>query len=45
VSALVIWGLSLRFFQHRYDMIVLLVGIVQALLGVYIYINRFSVHG
>jgi hypothetical protein len=45
VSGLVIWGLSLRFFKRRYDMVVLLVGIVQALLGVYVYINRFSVHG
>jgi hypothetical protein len=45
VSALVIWGLSLKFFKGRTDMIILLVGIVQALLGVYIYVNRFSVHG
>jgi hypothetical protein len=45
VSALVVWGLSLRFFKGRTDMVILLVGIVQALLGVYIYINRFSVHG
>lgn len=45
VSALVVWGLSLRFFKGRYDIIILIVGIVQALLGVYIYINRFSVHG
>ncbi len=45
VSALVVWGLSVRFFKARYDMIILLVGIVQALLGVYVYINRFSVHG
>jgi uncharacterized membrane protein (UPF0136 family) len=45
VSALVVWGLSLRFFKGRSDMVILLVGIVQALLGVYIYMNRFSVHG
>lgn len=45
VSALVVWGLSLRFFKGRHDITLLIVGIVQALLGVYIYINRFSVHG
>lgn len=45
VSALVVWGLSRRFFKGENDMILLLVGIVQALLGIYVYINRFSVHG
>jgi hypothetical protein len=45
ISALIIWSLSLRFFKGRTDMVVLLVGIVQALLGVFVYINRFSVHG
>jgi len=45
ISALIIWRLSLRFFKGRTDMVVLLVGIVQAMLGVFVYINRFSVHG
>jgi len=45
ISALIIRSLSLRFFKGRTDMVVLLVGIVQAMLGVFVYINRFSVHG
>ncbi|MEO5588173.1 MAG: hypothetical protein ABIS03_01205 [Gemmatimonadaceae bacterium] len=44
-SALIAWGLSLRFWKNRHDITLLIVGVVQALLGIFVYIERFSVHG
>lgn len=45
VSGLIVWAVSLKFWKGRNDISFLIVGALQALLGVYIYINRFSVHG
>jgi len=41
ITALLGW----RFWRGRHDITVLAVGIVQALIGLVIYIERFSVHG
>jgi hypothetical protein len=45
VSGAIIAALGWRFWKGRNDITVLTVGILQALLGVYVYIERFSVHG
>ena len=38
-------GLGAKFWRGRHDLTVLYVGITQALLGIYVYIERFRVHG
>ena len=38
-------GVGWRFWKGRHDITLLIVGVVQALFGIWIYINRFSVHG
>jgi hypothetical protein len=45
VTGAIIAGLGWRFWKGRHDITLLIVGVVQALFGVWIYINRFSVHG
>ncbi|HMG97135.1 MAG TPA: hypothetical protein VK565_12600 [Gemmatimonadaceae bacterium] len=45
VTGLIIAGLGWRFWKGRRDITVLIVGLVQALLGVWVYIGRYSVHG
>jgi len=45
VTGLIIAGLGWRFWKGRRDITVLIVGLVQALLGVWVYMERFSVHG
>ena len=45
VTGLIIAGLGWRFWKGRRDITVLIVGLVQALLGVWVYMGRFSVHG
>jgi uncharacterized membrane protein (UPF0136 family) len=45
VTGLIIGGLGWRFWKTRRDAMVLTISAVQALFGVWIYINRFSVHG
>jgi hypothetical protein len=45
VTGLIIAGLGWRFWKGRRDITLLIVGVVQALLGVWVYIGRFSVHG
>ena len=45
VSAGIVAALSLRFWKGRHDITLLIVGVIQALIGVQIYINRFAVHG
>jgi hypothetical protein len=41
VSGAIIGGLGWRFWKGRRDITVLSIGAVQALLGIWIYINRF----
>ena len=45
VTGLIIAGLGWRFWKGRRDITLLTVGVVQALLGVWVYMERFSVHG
>jgi hypothetical protein len=43
VSGAIVWGLGLRFWRGRYDLTVLIIGALQALFGLVIYIERFNV--
>jgi hypothetical protein len=45
VTGLIIAGLGWRFWKGRRDVTLLIVGVVQALLGIWVYMGRFSVHG
>ena len=45
VTGLIIAGLGWRFWKGRRDITLLIVGVVQALFGVWVYMERFSVHG
>ena len=45
VTGLIIAGLGWRFCKGRRDITLLIVGAVQALLGLWVYMGRFSVHG
>ena len=45
VTGLIIAGLGWRFWKGRRDITLLIVGLVQALLGIWVYIGRYSVHG
>ncbi len=45
VSGAIVAGLGWRFWRGRHDITVLIIGALQALFGLLIYINRFSVHG
>ena len=41
----IIAGLGWKFWRGRKDITLLIIGVVQALFGIIVYINRFSVHG
>jgi hypothetical protein len=45
VTGAIIAGLGWRFWKGRRDITLLIVGVVQALLGVWVYLGRFNVHG
>jgi hypothetical protein len=45
VTGAIIVGAGWRYWRGRRDVMMLTIGVVQALIGTYIYINRFSVHG
>jgi len=45
VSAAIVGVLGWRFWRARLDITLLTVGILQALIGLIVYINRFKVHG
>ena len=45
VSGAIIAGLGWRFWRGRHDISVLTLGILQALLGLVVYVERFRVHG
>ena len=45
VTGAIIAGIGWRFWKGRNDITLLIIGAVQALLGVMVYIQRFSVHG
>ena len=45
VAGAIIFGVGLRFWKGRYDISLLLLGTVNALLGLLVYVQRFHVHG
>ena len=45
ITGAIIAGLGWRFWKGRRDITLLIVGVVQALFGIYVYINRFNIHG
>jgi hypothetical protein len=45
VTGAIIAGLGWRFWKGRRDITVLIIGVVQALFGIWVYIGRFHVHG
>ena len=45
VSGAIIAGLGWLFWRGRHDITLLSLGILQASLGLYVYIERFTVHG
>ena len=45
VTGAIIAGLGWRFWKGRRDITLLIIGVVQALFGIYVYIERFNVHG
>ena len=45
LSGAIIAGLGWRFWKGRHDISILILGVVQALFGLFVYIERFSVHG
>ena len=45
ISAAIVAGIGAKFWRGRADVTVLTVGVLQMLLGIFVYINRFSVHG
>ena len=45
VSAAIIALVGWRFWKGRHDITLLIVGALQAVIGVIVYMNRFAVHG
>jgi hypothetical protein len=45
VSAGIVALLGMRFWKGRPDITLLIVGVIQTLIGIQVYINRFTVHG
>ena len=45
VAGAIILGVGSRFWKGRYDISLLLLGAVNALLGLLVYVQRFHVHG
>lgn len=45
VSAVIVWLLGMRFWKGRHDITLLIVGVIQAIVGILVYNSRFSVHG
>jgi hypothetical protein len=45
VSGVIIAGIGWRFWRGRHDITLLILGAVQAIAGLDVYLNRFSVHG
>jgi hypothetical protein len=45
VTGAIIGGLGWRFWKGRPDITLLIIGVVQALFGIVVYIGRYNVHG
>ena len=44
VTGPIIAGLGWRFWKGRHDITLLIIGVVQALFGIFVYIERFNIH-
>jgi hypothetical protein len=44
-SGAIVAGLGWRFWKGRHDVTLLIVGVLQAIIGIWVYTQRFSVHG
>ena len=44
ITGAIIFGLGARFWRGRYDVSLLVFGAVQALFGLFVYVERFHVH-
>ena len=45
LTGAIIAGLGWRFWKGRRDITVLIIGVIQALFGIFVYINRFNLPG
>ncbi len=45
IAGAIIFGAGVRFWKGRYDISLLLLGAVNAIVGLLVYIQRFHVHG
>jgi hypothetical protein len=45
VTAAVSAGIGWKFWRGRRDITLLVTGVLQALLGIYVYLQRYAVHG
>ena len=45
VSAAIVALFGMRFWKGRHDITLVIVGVIQLLIGIQVYISRFSVHG
>ena len=45
LTGAIIAGLGWRFWRGRHDITLLSLGILQAVIGLFVYIERFTVHG
>ena len=45
VSVVVVGAIGWRFWNGRRDITLFIVGVLQTLIGVIVYVNRFAVHG
>ena len=45
VSGAIVAGLGWRFWRGRHDITLLILGAIQALFGILVYVQRFHVHG
>jgi len=45
IFGLIIAAIGWRFWKGRHDITILATGVVTAALGLYVYIERFSIHG
>jgi hypothetical protein len=45
VTGGIIAGVAWRFWKGRRDITLLIIGLVQAVLGIWVYIGRYGVHG
>ena len=45
VSAAIVAAFGMRFWKGRHDITLLIVGVIQTLIGIQVYISRFTVHG